>query len=106
MKVFYLLKLFIRFIKNVFKFMMKMMLIFTILALIFGIQVSMVMMLILMLVMSLLFVNKRFSISSESHLAPEIHKEIEPYDFLKDDYWTPGQLAITTKSFIHGFVDM
>jgi len=56
--------------------------------------------------MSLMFVNKMLSVSGESNSVLETDKELEPYDLLKDDHWTPGQPAVTQKAFIHGFFDV
>ncbi len=100
-----LIKLFFRLVIGVAKLLMKLMVVFTALALIFGIQASLVMTLILAVFIFLIFINNLFSVLTEGKSCHKKYEKTEPYDFLSDDYWIPGAPAVTQKAFIQGFFD-
>ena len=103
MKVFKLIKLLSKFVFGVIKLMMKMVLVFTALALIFGIKASLVMTLILSMFIALVFINNLIAVMTEGYLCHKKYKKIKLYDFMKDDPWVPGMPAVTTKAYIQGF---
>jgi len=103
MKALKLIKLFSRLVVAVVKLMMKLLVVFIALSLIFGIQASLVMTLILTVLIALIFINNLFSVMTEGRLCHKKYKKIKPYASMADDYWVPGEPAVTPKAYEQGF---
>lgn len=98
-----LIQLLFRFVISGVELIIKLLIVFFILAFIFGVQASLVMTLILAVLISLIFINSLFSVLTEGNVC---HKKVEgnkPHDFYADDYWTPGAPPVTQKAFVRGF---
>jgi len=82
---------------------MKMIVVFTVLAVVFGIHASLYMTFILMILIALIFVKNLFEIIFEGPPCRVKDKNFKPYDFYEHDYWVPGMPAVTPKAYEQGF---
>ena len=103
MKALKLVKLFFRLVVAVAKLMIKLLAVFTVLALTFGIKASLVMTLILSVLIFLIFINNLFSVMTEGQPRYSIRKKVKLNDGAGDDHWVPGEPAVTLKAYEQGF---
>ena len=86
----------------VFKLVLKLVLAFTVLAFVFGAKIAMVVMVLVTILLLITFINNLFSVLTEG---AQYNKSTKTKLYKDDDYWTPGEPAITQKAFTQGFYD-
>jgi hypothetical protein len=98
-----MIKLFFRFVISVTKSVLKLILVFIVIALIFGVQASLVITFLLTVILGLIFINNLFAVLTEGRPCHQKHNKVKQYDPIDGDPWTPGSPAVTQKAFINGF---
>jgi len=100
------IRLISRLVLGMIKLTMKMMVVFTVLAMIFGIHASLHMTFILMILIALIFVRNLFEVIFEGQPCRGKGKDlkpVKPYDFYEQDHWVPGMPAVSLKAYEQGF---